>query len=812
MAAAVISIDKPYSYLVPPQMEDAVAHGRRVMVPFGRGSKLTEGFVLEVCPEEEPKRLKPLAHVFDETVALDEEMLALAAFLRKRYFCTFFEAADLLVPPGVWSQKTPLYEKASGWDWETAQKLCGDDWDLVAIAQMIFESSKPISESMMKKSFSAEAIRKGCKVLLEKGLIEQTYDFEPGIKDQTIRMLSLAMPPEEAISKLRRGSGYENRVEILKYIAQFDHIPEKEVCYITGAPASSVRTLVKNKLLNSREEETYRRPVFTAREQAESICLNEEQQAAYDSIGALAPPAVALLHGVTGSGKTQIYLELIHRFLAEGKSAMLLVPEIALTPQMVRQFCAHFQEKVAVLHSALSPAQRYDEYKRIRQGKATVVVGTRSAVFAPIKNLGIIILDEEQEWTYKSDITPRYHAREVAKFRCVQQKALLVLGSATPAVESFYHAEQGQYHLFSVTERYQNTPLPKVVLSDMRKHLKEGNPSVFGAELQQELEINLERGEQSILFLNRRGNSRMLTCVSCGYVPQCPNCSAALTYHSKNNRLMCHYCGHSEPLPTVCPQCGESNLKLVGCGTQKAQEELEERFPGVSVIRMDADTTVQRTSHEKLLDQFASGGGDILLGTQMIAKGLDFDNVTLVGVLDADLSLYNGDYRAGERTFSLLTQVVGRAGRREKTGRAVIQTYTPENEVIQAAAAQDYRRFYRYEIEMRKALDAPPFHDVISFLVSSEAQAKAERAAMRLAATIRQGFASAAYREIAAPVLGPVQPWLYMLNKRFRYQILFRGADDAKTREFIARILKAFYADNQNRAVTLIADINPYSL
>lgn len=813
VAAAVVSIDKAYDYRVPPAMEQEARRGRRCMVPFGRGNKLTEGVIVEVAQQPEcPPRLKALAHVFGETISLDEEGLVLAGYIRQRYFCTFFEAANLLIPPGVWSQKT-YYRLAAGLDEGELEKRCGGDGDALAVCLAIAAKNDAVDEEVLKKSFSAGVLKKCCKALLESHTIEKAVHFETGIHDQKIRILRLAKPLDEAIAGLRRSAGYEKRVEALQCIADYDGIPEKEVCYLTGASASAVRTLVRNGAVTCTEQEVYRRVPVESLGEALPIRLEGQQQAAYDGILALQSqlPAVALLQGVTGSGKTEVYIRLIQAVLAQGRNAMLLVPEIALTPQMLRRFCAYFKDDVAVIHSALTPAQRYDEYKRVRAGKARVVLGTRSAVFAPLQNIGLIVIDEEQEWTYKSDATPRYHAREVAKYRCVHHKALLVLGSATPAVESRYQAECGKYHLFEINRRYQNTPLPRVVIADMRQHLKEGEPDVIGAELQAELEKNLDRGEQSVLFLNRRGNSRMLTCVSCGYIPQCKNCTVSLTYHSKNHRLMCHYCGYSEPMPEMCPACGEHNLRLVGCGTQKVQEELERKFPAIRVIRMDADTTVQRTAHETLLDEFSSGGADVLLGTQMIAKGLDFDNVTLVGVLDADLSLYSGDYRAGERTFSLLTQVIGRAGRRTKEGRAVIQTYTPANDIIQAAAAQDYAAFYRYEIDVRQALMAPPFFDVVSFLVSSEVQHRAEQAAQRLAATLKQCFAGP-YPDCRAAVLGPVPPSIQVLNKKYRYQVSFRGQDRPRTRQLVMDVLRAFYADGANRQVTLVADINPYSL
>ena len=809
VAAAVISIDKPYDYAVPPQWEALARPGSRVMVPFGRGNQLTQGFLLELASVEMlPPRTKALTHVFEEA-NLDEEGMALAAHLRQRCFCTYFEAANLQIPPGAWSQRAE-YSLAPGVTAEQWQAQWAEDAQALALCRLLENAAGPLEEDALGGQLSAPALQKLCKKLQESHTIVKQWRFDGAAKGQTIQILRLKQPLEQAVASLRKGVGYEKKIEALGCIADYDGVPEKEVCYLTGISVGSLRTLVRKGLVETTPQLIFRRLPIQTGAQAPDIVLEGQQQAVYQGIGGLQPPAVALLQGVTGCGKTEVYIKLMQDVLAKGRSAMMLVPEIALTPQMLRRFCAHFQDRVAVFHSGLTQAQRWGEYQRVRSGQADVVLGTRSAVFAPLQNIGIIVLDEEQEWTYKSDSTPRYHAREVAKFRCVRQGALLVLGSATPAVESRYQAENGKYHLFRIDQRYQNTPLPRVVIADMRQHLQDGEPDTIGRELLAELQANQARGEQSVLFLNRRGNSRSVTCLACGHVPQCENCTVSLTYHSKNHRLMCHYCGFSQPMPETCPVCGEQ-LRLVGCGTQKVQEELERKLPGIGVIRMDADTTVQRTSHEKLLDEFAAGKAQVLLGTQMIAKGLDFANVTLVGVLDADVSLYSGDWRAGERTFSLLTQVVGRAGRRSKEGRAVIQTYTPQNPIVQAAAAQDYDAFYRHEIDLRQALLAPPFLDVASFLITSPQQERAQQAGLRLKATLEQWFAGP-FADLQAPVLGPVAPPIAMLNNKHRFVVSFRSSESPKLRQLLTAVLRAFYSDNQNRGVTLVADINPYGI
>ena len=487
---------------------------------------------------------------------------------------------------------------------------------------------------------------------------------------------------------------------------------------------------------------------------------------------------------------------------------MVLVPEIALTPQLLHIFASHFGDAIAVLHSSLRAGERYDEWKRARSGKARVVIGTRSAVFAPLTNLGLIVLDEEQEYTYKSENVPRYHARDVAKFRCARSGAVLLLGSATPSVESMYLAQTGVYRLFTLRSRYNTRALPRVRIVDMKQELRVGNGSDISQPLREGLEANLERGEQSILFLNRRGNSRMAACGECGEVPSCPRCSAYLTYHSANGRLMCHYCGHSERLPDACPHCGGA-FHFIGTGTQKVQEELEALFPGTEVMRMDTDTVSAVQSHEKLLSRFEGEKVPILVGTQMVAKGLDFENVTLVGVISADLSLYVDDYRAGERTFSLLTQVVGRAGRGEKTGRAIIQTFTPENEVIAAAAAQDYDTFYQQEIAMRRVRGCPPFRDLFVLTASGTEESRVLRMCVRLRRTLESWFADPAYQGLDVQLLGPAPATVAKVNNRYRYRLTISGHNSKTMRSLVAALLCAAHGDKEMRGVSVFADINP---
>ena len=588
---------------------------------------------------------------------------------------------------------------------------------------------------------------------------------------------------------------------------QGNNLLVEELKYFTGCTIQPIRALVSAGLLTMEQEPVYRHEIHWNGEITPIPRLNAAQQAAYDGLAALYAqdaPSCAVLLGVTGSGKTTVYLHLIQKALAEGKGAILLVPEIALTPQMIETFSSHFGKNIAVLHSSLSVAERYDEWKRVKEGKARVVIGTRSAVFAPVENLGIIILDEEQEDTYKSENAPRYHAREIAKFLCVHSNALLLLGSATPCLETRYAAETGRYHLFELPGRYNAKALPSVHIVDMKQELRQGNGSEISTLLRQELEVNLERGEQSILFLNRRGSSKLIACGECGFTYRCPNCSANLTYHSANGKLMCHYCGYVQRVDETCPECG-GILKYIGAGTQKIQEELETLFPGVPILRMDTDTVAPAGNHEALLSRFREEKIPIMIGTQMVAKGLDFENVTLVGVVSADQSLYTGNYRAGERTFSLITQVVGRCGRGEKTGRAVIQTFTPENETIRQAAKQDYAAFYESELALRQLEYAPPFTDMTAITAAGANEATV----LRCAAAIRKELAERLRTEPGAVVIGPAPYQVVRVNNRFRYRVTVMCRESKRLRLAISEVLCRYNTEKEFKGVSVFADANP---
>ena len=801
VSAAPYSIDKPYDYLVPEELLQAAVPGVRVTVPFGRGNRTSEGVILARGEGEKTPRLKPLEAVLDQSPMLDEDGIALALWMRQRYFCTMFDAIKIILPAGLWYRLQEIWHLAEELERPAADELCAGIRRAPAVLDVLFASNGSASLDALQEVCGEDATTT-LRAMEKCGAVRCETAAKRQITDKNRRMAELAVSAEEALAMVepkRRSAPV--RYEAVRLLASTGRASAADVCYFTGATMQTLRGLEKSGIIRLMEEEALRIPAEETVEPGAPIILNEEQQAAFDGILShisSGKAEAALLHGVTGSGKTQVYLRLVQEVLAQGKTAMVLVPEIVLTPQMMRKFKSYFGSQVAMLHSSLRMSERYDQWKRIRRGDVKVVLGTRSAVFAPLKNLGLVVLDEEQEGSYQSENPPRYHARDIAKFLCARQGATLLLGSATPTVETAWAAREGNYHHYVLQKRYNDHSLPRVTIADLRQEIRNGNPGLISSQLRAELAENLRRGEQSILFLNRRGNSRMLLCGECGHVPECPRCSVALTYHSANGRLMCHHCGHSQKAPERCPECG-GIVKYVGSGTQKVEGELRELFPDAGILRMDADTA--SGNHEKILSQFENENIPILLGTQMVAKGLDFERVTLVGVLSADTALYVDNYRAAERTFSLLTQVVGRAGRGNRQGRAVIQTYTPNHDVIQAAANQDYDSFYESEIRMRRLRRCPPFADLFTFTVSGTEEASVLRAAVGVREQLRQIFDQ-------PEVLGPAPAPVLKVNNRFRYRILLVGKNDKPTRDAVSWVLKEFAGNREHRGLNIFVDCN----
>ncbi len=808
VAAANFAIDKPYSYRIPYGM--VLQPGLRVMVPFGRGNRRTEGVVLQIEQGSE-EGLKAVESCLDEVPLLDGNMLHLAAFIRERYFCTFLDAIRAMLPAGLWFQRKNSYTLTEPEAWKTATIRQPDARKLL---EQLEAFGGQASEEMLRKLLpSEEALEKAVAYLLRKKWIDGQEKLSRRTSDKTEKIASLAVPAEEAVDLIRsKGRAGAMQKAVLQLLCTGGSMAVKELRYFTGASADTVNRLEKQGLLTLTERTVLRCGEIRPAKLTGPLKLNAEQESACAGIlhqMGKESPGIALLYGVTGSGKTSVYLKLIRTCLEQGKSAMLLVPEIALTPQLLSLLAAHFGEQVAVLHSSLADAERYDQWKRVKNGDARVVVGTRSAVFAPCKNLGLMILDEEQEHSYKSENNPRYHAREVAIWRGHRERALVLLGSATPSVESMYHARMGTYQIYQLRSRYNGKPLPEVEIVDMRRELEAGNDLSFSHPLLSAIRETADAGKQTVLFLNRRGNSRAVVCVDCRKAPECPRCSARLTYHSANERLMCHYCGFSQPTPRACPHCGGS-LKRIGVGTQKAQQELQSVYPDLQVDRMDADTVSAVNTHEKILDHFQNQKIPVLLGTQMVAKGLNLPDVTLVGVLDADLGLYADSYHAAQTTFQMLTQVVGRAGRGDTPGRAVIQTLVPEHAVIRLAASQDYDSFFQLEIRMRQVQGAPPFADVLHITFLSQEETAALRGAVKFRDSLQNCLRKPDFQQPNVALLGPAPCPIPKINYNFRYRITLRCRLDRPMRQLLAHLLRQFAQDKENRGVSAFVDVNGF--
>lgn len=789
--------DRPYTYLSPQGAE--LLPGMRVLVPFGGGNRPVQAIVLDTAPTApQGVTLKTVLRTLDREPVLGEADLKLCLWMRDRYFCTCYDAVKAMLPVGLDFHTELTYRALPE---NGTEELLPKKSRLRPVYEFLLEKGGDVLSEDIAKAFPGEDTAKKLDSLIKKKLVSSDRHELRNVGDKTVRFVRLVSVPEGT----RLGA---KQKEVVEFLTDGSEYSSREVCYYTGASPQTVRSLVRSGILSEREGEVSR---FISRQTLPSELLPDpvlspSQQRALEGLDELCLsglPRAALLRGVTGSGKTFVYISLIRRVLARGKKAIVMVPEISLTPQLLNRFTAYFGDRVAIVHSALSVGERLDEWKRIRSGNADVVIGTRSAVFAPLDNIGLIIADEEQEYTYRSEQAPKYHARDIAKYRAVQHGALLLMGSATPSVETMHSAVSGKYSLFSLDERYGDALLPNVIFSDMGQELRRGNGGMIGSVLAEELERTFDRGKQAILFLNRRGNSRSLLCRSCGNTVKCPNCSVSLTYHSANNRLMCHYCGHSEKLVTVCPTCRSSDLTREGGGTQKAEAELSRLFPGLGIIRMDADTTSGKESHERLLARFRDENVPMLLGTQMIAKGLDFPNVTLVGVLDADQLLNLPDFRASERAFSMITQAVGRAGRGSSEGRAVIQTFSPGDPVLAAAARQDYGSFFESEVAFRRAFSYPPFCDLLTLELTGTENSRLYAAACHVSDELSARLGdSTVFRPSPAPV--------FRVNNKLRYRVIAKTSDTKPVREAVSGILKSFLSQRTYNGIGISAVFNPF--
>lgn len=785
--------DRLFDYAIPEAFVDLVEPGMRVVVPFG--PRKIQGFVISVVEESELDKLKELEEIKDVTPVLTSELLDLGFWLAEKTLCYAVSAFQAMLPAAM---------KAN----VTKSVVPGGNFDESAPWGKMVGSTKVLKWDEFLSHFSHKELNQAIK----NDELEVRYDVKEKTAPKTQLAISAQLSGKElAEEKEKMGNRALKQQEIIQYF--IDHkgaVSYKELMGTLDTTRSTIKSLVSKSILKEEEVELYRNP-YEGRSFSPSkpLELTELQQHAIAPIlGCIESNEhrTFLIHGVTGSGKTEIYLQSIHRVLNEGKEAIVLVPEISLTPQMVNRFKSRFGSNVAVLHSGLSRGEKYDEWRKIHRGEVKVVVGARSAVFAPFKNLGIIIIDEEHEGSYKQEENPRYHARDVAIKRGENHKCPIVLGSATPSLESYARASKRVYTLLELLHRVNNQQMPDVSIVDMREELRAGNRSMFSNELYEKLQDRLEKKEQSVLFLNRRGYSTFVMCRDCGFVVECPHCDISLTFHKINGTMRCHYCGFEEPLPSSCPECESEHIRFFGTGTQRVEEELTKILPGARVVRMDVDTTRRKGSHEKLLSQFGEGKADILLGTQMIAKGLDFPNVTLVGVLAGDAMLHLPDFRASEKTFQLLTQVSGRAGRHILPGEVVVQSYTPEHYSIELASKHDYHGFYQREMVMRKQYGYPPFYFLAMVNVSHEELTKTVDVTEKVSEFLKSNLS----RE--SVILGPVASAIPRIKDRYRYQCMIKYKTEPNLHHSLKEIQKHYAKEMARGQLQITIDTQPYMM
>ncbi len=800
------SFDEMYSYVVPDFLQNSLYVGMRVLVPFGSGQRKRQALVLALIEEEiDESRLKPILDTLDKVPILSEEQVSMGIWLKDACFCTYFDAFSAMLPSGIHYAVDTYYELADYIDEKSLIKL--DDFQIRIID---FLKDKTIAKAEeIAKILAVNKKELKLNKLVKLGVIRLKELPAKKLRDASEKTVSLNHKCKDIKLSPKQKVVYD----FLKQ-SQRKNVSFREIIYHTAVSKAVISALEKKSVIKIFDTEVYRTPYSNITiEKAEKIDLTEKQQRAFEEIKAEYEKncaRVSLLYGVTGSGKTKVYTKLIDEVLADGKQVILMVPEISLTSHMIKPFKKRYGDKVAIYHSSLSMGERMDEWKRCKEGKASIILGTRSAIFVPFDNIGLIIMDEEQEYTYKSESSPRFNTRDVAKFRIKKHNALLLLASATPSLETYHKAQKGKYSLHLLKERYGKAKLPQVNVVDMNNEVFSGNNTSLSSSLIEALDENLANSKQSVLLLNRRGYNTFVSCRMCKEVLKCKNCSIALRYHLANGRLMCHCCGYSEKAPSVCPNCKNESLLYRGEGTQHIEKDIESIFPNARILRIDADSTIAKASFDEKFEAFKNKEYDIMLGTQMVAKGLDFPDVTLVGVLNADQALYGDDFRSYERAFSLITQVVGRAGRSVQSGKAIIQSYTPENNIIKLASEQDYNSFYESEIELRKMLLYPPFSDICMVAFSGNDDNKTRIAANDffkvLTVTSKQE-----YQHLPLKVFTPLPASVIKISGKYRYKFIMKCRFNSEFKDFMKNLLIRFSKSKSYNGITAFVDINPYS-
>lgn len=808
----VYTADIAYTYKASSEKSRGILAGTLVGLPFGGGNRLVYGIAVSppvpMGEGDDPAKFKEIAVVVDERYALDKELVGLCGYLKSQVMCTFGEAASLCLPKGLEIRTEEYFEPGEKYssfaDTVRGEKDPARAKEISEVFSEIEKNGRYTGKSPLVKS------------LCSRKLLKKSTALSYNVNERTEKYVSLADEgiADKLLEKTSRKNydKYKSVVEYLKNASE-KTAPFGLLAQIYSVPPSVFATLEKHGAVKIERHLVYRDAAvnYSVSSTGKKYEFSDEQSAAYNKLEALysdPEPRAALLYGVTGSGKTAVMLALCDKALSEGKSVIYLVPEISLTGQTARIMFERYGDKVAIIHSALSQGERHDAWCAVKRGEKRIVLGTRSAVFMPCKNLGLIVIDEEQDDSYKSDTTPKYHARNVARYRCAANNAMMLLSSATPAVESFYKACEGTYTLVRLDKRYGNAELPQVIIDDIRGDLEENPDTLLGKRLTEEISRNLQDKKQTILFINRRGFNRFVSCASCGEAVKCPNCSVTLTVHgSRDHRLMCHYCGYTIPMPKTCPSCSSPHMTCHGSGTEKLEDQIHTLFPSARVLRMDADSTSKKNSHEEILSAFGNGEADILIGTQMVAKGHDFPDVTLVGVILAEDSLYISDYRANERTFSLLTQVMGRAGRSACRGRAVIQTLVPLHEILTLSATQNYDEFYKGEIAVRRAVGYPPVCDIAVLTLSCDN----ERALLEDCTKLEKYMASELGSECKMIIYGPMDAPIYKLRNVYRRRFIIKFKNNKASRELFNKVFMMF-TKTLNKGVKLTMDINPTNL
>ena len=815
-----VHTDSLFTYKIPDFLLDEVKIGHRVLVPFGMSNKPIEGFVFDISSEyEQTFRIKNISDILDETPIFSIEDLELVRWMKNRYLCTYIDCINMIYPKGY---KVENYKSITLN--QDIKNLEEEEFNLILeklndnqkeIIYTIYTSKSGVKISKFNKIKNINSIVHN---LQKKGIVEVKWNYNSNINEKKIKYISLAMDKgdiDEYISQKIKKLG-NKQIEVINYLKD-NKIEDVSILQKSlNITRSTIKSLEEKELIQYIEKDFYRSPKNTYEIENKDIKLNIEQEKVIDTVVSemfLDYKKPYLLHGITGSGKTEVYMEIIDYTIKQGMDAIVLVPEISLTPQTISRFKNKFKDIVGVFHSQLSEGEKHDVYKLIKQGKIRILIGARSALFAPFNSLGVVIIDEAHESSYKSDKNPKFSSIEVAKYLAIKKGISLILGSATPSVEEYYRAKTGEYKLLEIKQRANKKPLPKIELVDMSNELSMGNKSIFSYKLLEEIKNTIANNNQVILFLNRRGYASFVSCRECGYVFKCHNCDISLTYHKKENTGRCHYCGYEKMIPQKCPECESTYIKPFGVGTQKIEEELQKLIQGVKILRMDKDTTSKKGSIEEILTSFKNQEADVLIGTQMLSKGLDFDNVTLVGILSADMMLKFPDFKSSETTFQLITQVAGRAGRSDKEGKVILQTYDKQHYAIQKSLVYDYEGFYNDEIKIRKAFEYTPFNNMISVVISGDNEISVRKNAQNMYDTILYLLKQRNIDDFEF-ILGPNPCAISKINQNYRYQILFK--DDNIEINLLKGIIKYICITKRESVFTpdvnISIDINPNSI